>query len=118
VPHRVPTLPPVGRRLGTAAVFVLLFVLSGTAAAQTHSYIGSMHEHSAYSDGWPGSRPFGYYMSGRNHGLDFMGGSDHSDNLGLPNSDVQSSNAGQITSLALNNLAPMRRLQFSGTISF
>jgi len=39
-------------------------------------------------------------------------------NLGLPNSDVQSSNAGQITSLALNGLAPMRRLQFSGTISF
>ena len=39
-------------------------------------------------------------------------------NLGLPNSDVQASNAGQITSLALNNLAPMRRLQFSGTISF
>jgi hypothetical protein len=39
-------------------------------------------------------------------------------NLGLPNSDVQASNAGQITNLALNNLAPMRRLQFSGTISF
>ena len=33
-------------------------------------------------------------------------------NLGLPNSDVQASNARQITSLALNNLAPMRRLQF------
>jgi hypothetical protein len=76
----------VGRRLGTAAVFVLLFVLSGTAAAQTHSYIGSMHAHSAYSDGWPGSRPYDFYMSGRAHGLDFFGGSDHSDSLGLPNS--------------------------------
>jgi hypothetical protein len=73
------------RRLGTAAV--LLFLLAaGTAAAQTHSYIGSMHEHSAYSDGWPGSRPLDYYLSGRGHGLDFMGGSDHSDNLELPNS--------------------------------
>jgi hypothetical protein len=39
-------------------------------------------------------------------------------NLGLPNSDVQASNTGQITSLALNGLAPMRRMQFSGTIQF
>src|SRR5262249_3700690 len=48
------------------------------------SYVGSLHEHSAYSDGWPGSRPADYYASGRGHGLDFMGGSDHSDNTGLP----------------------------------
>ena len=39
-------------------------------------------------------------------------------NLGMPNSDVQASNAGQITGLAIGGLAPMRRLQFSGTISF
>jgi len=65
-------------------VFVLLFVLSGTAAAQTHSYIGSMHEHSAYSDGWPGTRPHDYYESGVKYGNDFMGSADHSDNMGLP----------------------------------
>ena len=73
------------RRLGALSA-LLLFFLTGSAAAQTHTYIGSMHEHSAYSDGWPGSRPYNYYLSGRGHGLDFMGGSDHSDNLGLANS--------------------------------
>jgi hypothetical protein len=37
-------------------------------------------------------------------------------NLGGPNSDVQASNAGQITGIAAGG--SMRRLQFSGTISF
>ena len=37
-------------------------------------------------------------------------------NLGWPNSDVQASNAGQITGLAASG--SMRRLQFSGTLSF
>ena len=37
-------------------------------------------------------------------------------NLGGPNNDVQSSTAGQITSLAAGGT--MRRLQFSGTIKF
>ena len=46
--------------------------------------VGALHEHSAYSDGWPGTRPRDYYESGAGYGLDFMGGSDHSENLGLP----------------------------------
>jgi hypothetical protein len=37
-------------------------------------------------------------------------------NLGLPNGDVQSPNAGQITGLAGG--ANMRSLQFSGTVRF
>jgi hypothetical protein len=37
-------------------------------------------------------------------------------NLGGPNGDVQSTNAGQITGIAAGG--SMRRLQFSGTISF
>ena len=37
-------------------------------------------------------------------------------NLGWPNADVQASNAGQITGLAA--AGSMRRLQFSGTVSF
>jgi hypothetical protein len=37
-------------------------------------------------------------------------------NLGLPNTDIQSSSAGQITGLAAGGT--MRRLQFSGTIKF
>jgi hypothetical protein len=42
-----------------------------------------MHEHSAYSDGYPTTRPADFYAAGRRHGLDFMGGSDHSDTLGV-----------------------------------
>ncbi|WP_180541845.1 hypothetical protein, partial [Nevskia soli] len=37
-------------------------------------------------------------------------------NLGTPNSDIQSTNFGQITGLAAG--ANMRSLQFSGTIAF
>ncbi len=40
-------------------------------------------------------------------------------NLDLPNGDVQSANAGQITNIAFNgNGATMRRLQYSGVISW
>ena len=60
---------------------------SGDTAVTTHGYlalIGSMHEHSGYSDGWPGSTPETYYASGRTQGLDFLAGSDHSDTLRVP----------------------------------
>ncbi len=52
-------------------------------------YVGSLHEHSGYSDGWVGSTPATYYASGKHFGLDFMGGSDHSDFLGVPLSTSQ-----------------------------
>ena len=54
-----------------------------------HEYVGSMHEHSGYSDGWAGSTPATYYASGKHFGLDFMGGSDHSDLMGAPVSTSQ-----------------------------
>jgi hypothetical protein len=54
------------------------------AADRLHEYIGSMHEHSAYSDGWPGTRPADVFASGKSYRLDFVGMSDHSDNMGLP----------------------------------
>jgi hypothetical protein len=47
-------------------------------------YIGALHEHSAYSDGWPGSRPEDYFASGEGFGLDFVGSGEHSDNNELP----------------------------------
>jgi hypothetical protein len=70
----------------TAALLAtgLLGLLAAPAGAEV--LVGSMHEHSGYSDGWPGSRPADFYASGRQHGLDFMGGSDHSDNTASPNS--------------------------------
>jgi hypothetical protein len=56
----------------------------GTAGQQLNAYVGSLHEHSGYSDGWVGSTPADYYASGKHFGLDFVGGSDHSDFLGVP----------------------------------
>src|SRR5690242_1078265 len=76
------------RLLGRAALVVLLALLSVpgaiAGAAVVTPYVGSLHEHSGYSDGWPGSTPRTYYASGRNFGLDFMGGSEHSDTADLP----------------------------------
>ena len=39
-------------------------------------------------------------------------------NLGMPNADLQSPNVGQITGTAQNNNYTMRRLQYSGTITW
>lgn len=47
-------------------------------------YVGALHEHSGYSDGWPGSRPEDYFMSARLAGLDFLGSGEHSDNSDIP----------------------------------
>jgi hypothetical protein len=61
----------------------------GTFEAGYTAYVGSMHEHSDYSDGFVPSTPQTYYASGKRFGLDFMGGSDHSDFLGVPLSTSQ-----------------------------
>jgi glycerophosphoryl diester phosphodiesterase len=52
-------------------------------AAYGH-YKGSLHEHSGYSDGTPGTEPRDYFAAGKAQGLDFMGGSEHSDNADVP----------------------------------
>jgi hypothetical protein len=71
-------------RLTVAAAALLLAVPTSASARTLRSYVGSMHEHSAYSDGWPGTRPADVFGSGRAYGLDFLGISDHSDNMGTP----------------------------------
>jgi hypothetical protein len=48
------------------------------------SLIGPLHEHTAYSDGWPGTRPADVFESAKRYGNDFAGMTDHSDNLGVP----------------------------------
>jgi hypothetical protein len=78
-----------GRAVRALAIAIALQVPAPALAATPPGFVGALHEHSGYSDGWPGSRPADYYASGRAHGLDFMGGSDHSDNLGLPDSTSQ-----------------------------
>ncbi|CAA0104501.1 Uncharacterised protein [Zhongshania aliphaticivorans] len=47
-------------------------------------YAGALHEHTAYSDGTFLTRPADVYARVKASGLDFVGSSDHSDNMGLP----------------------------------
>ena len=53
-------------------------------AESFHHYIGSLHEHTAYSDGTPLTRPADVYRRVKQRGFDFVGSSDHSDNIGIP----------------------------------
>ncbi len=46
--------------------------------------VGPLHEHSAYSDGWPGSTPATYYASAKRLGNDFLMSGEHSDTLDAP----------------------------------
>src|SRR3954471_17334102 len=70
-------------RLAALAFSAVACVVAGSPA-RAAEYVGSLHEHSAYSDGYPGTTPATYYASGRRHGLSFMGGSDHSANTAIP----------------------------------
>ncbi|MFA5889856.1 MAG: CehA/McbA family metallohydrolase [Actinomycetota bacterium] len=47
-------------------------------------FVGAMHEHSGYSDGYPGSTPGTYYASAKGHDLDFLMSGEHSDNMDVP----------------------------------
>ena len=49
-----------------------------------HHYAGSLHEHTAYSDGTPLTRPADVYRRVKQSGFDFVGSADHSDNIGIP----------------------------------
>ncbi len=75
------------RTLGVAAsILTALALLPGLAFAADNrvELVGALHEHSGYSDGWPKSRPADFFAAGKAEGLDFMGSSDHSDNVDLP----------------------------------
>ena len=65
-----------------------LSVVAGIARSDpttTYShFIGALHEHSGYSDGFPGSEPRDYFESAKRFGLDFLGSGEHSDNADLP----------------------------------
>lgn len=45
---------------------------------------GPLHEHSGYSDGWPGSTPATYYTAAKTAGNDFLMAGEHSDTLDAP----------------------------------
>ncbi|HEX8123108.1 MAG TPA: CehA/McbA family metallohydrolase [Solirubrobacteraceae bacterium] len=76
---------PVNRNVVLSAVLAVLAWAAPAAAQEPYLELrGALHEHSAYSDGWPGTRPADFYASGTRYGLDFVGGADHSTNMGLP----------------------------------
>lgn len=73
-----------------AALVLVLFATALTAsriptqgAGPFIELVGALHNHSGYSDGWPGTTPADYYARGSAEGLDFLAGSEHSDNLDL-----------------------------------
>lgn len=47
-------------------------------------FIGSTHQHSGFSDGYPGTTPADYFQSGIDKGFDFVFGADHSDSYIIP----------------------------------
>ena len=53
------------RFLVLAAASAALLTAAPSAPADVTPLVGSLHEHSGYSDGWPGSRPQTYYDSGQ-----------------------------------------------------
>ena len=56
----------------------------GAAWAQLQEFVGPIHEHTAYSDGQPGTRPAQAFAQVRSLGNDFMGLTEHSDTFHLP----------------------------------
>jgi hypothetical protein len=85
----------MGRRWGIGLVVAVLASVSAPLLApavasptvSTHGYlalVGTLHGHSGYSDGYPGSTPATYYASAKAYGNDFMSGSEHSDTLDVP----------------------------------
>jgi glycerophosphoryl diester phosphodiesterase len=58
--------------------------LDAPAATGLSHFIGSLHEHSGFSDGEIATTPADYFDAGIFHGLDFVASSEHSDNAMAP----------------------------------
>lgn len=70
--------------LALVAIAATVPAFSNAEADPYEHYIGALHQHSGYSDGWPGSTPGTYYASANAHGLDFLGSGEHSDSADIP----------------------------------
>ena len=68
----------------TVALAVAALALPAAASAQAQEFEGAIHEHTAYSDGEPGTRPADAFAAVRDRGSDFMALTEHSDTLLLP----------------------------------
>lgn len=71
------TLPPVPVPVGSCAP-------DNRGWESFAGFIGSMHQHSGYSDGAVGTTPADYFAQGKSLGMDFMGSAEHSDNAEAP----------------------------------
>jgi hypothetical protein len=65
------------------AIGCALLLPVASAPAQT-AFEGAIHEHTAYSDGEPGTRPADAFAAVRERGSDFMFSTEHSDTFQLP----------------------------------
>jgi hypothetical protein len=70
--------------LRAAALCAALVAASPAAAQELQSFEGAVHEHTAYSDGEPGTRPADAFAAVRARGGDFMALTEHSDTFELP----------------------------------
>jgi hypothetical protein len=73
-----------GRGIVLLAGIALAAALPAAASAQLQEFVGPVHEHTAYSDGQPGTRPSQAFEQVRALGSDFMTITDHSDTFNLP----------------------------------
>lgn len=69
-----------------AAALVVAFLVPApaSAAGPLREYVGPIHEHTAYSDGQPGTRPADAFARVRSLGNDYVGLTEHSDTNELP----------------------------------
>src|SRR3954471_428145 len=77
----------MGLRCATVLALLAALGLPALAGAQDPAYrelVGPLHDHSGYSDGWPGTRPADVFSSIKGFGNDFGVITDHSTNMGLP----------------------------------
>jgi hypothetical protein len=78
------------RFVRVAVAVALLASLTATVGNHTRAegpyveLVGSLHNHSGYSDGWPGTTPATYFERARGEGIDFFGSGEHSDNADVP----------------------------------
>src|SRR5688500_5629223 len=70
-------------RWGRLLVVAAALAMPSQASAQT-VFEGAIHEHTAYSDGEPGTRPAHAFAAVRERGSAFMFSTEHSDTNALP----------------------------------
>jgi hypothetical protein len=74
----------MGGRLALACAALVALLAGAAPASAWEAFEGPIHEHTAYSDGEPRTRPADAFAAVRERGSDFMALTEHSDTLLLP----------------------------------